>query len=158
MSNPNIDATLSAADALTITEHLNDIKQKMPFLVTLSNEERKSLFKTGASRLSLVVDASAIVQNFATIFPPAFDTAAFLRDVTLFQKLNEIKLLIDSLASQVDDTCVALGSEAGQQALQVYNYGKAAQDTVPGLRPLVEQLGQHFQHSSKTAAPTPPKP
>jgi hypothetical protein len=158
MPNPNIDATLSTADAQAVADDINAIKQKLAFLVTLSNEERKGLFKTGASRLSLIVDAAAIVQNFANIFPPTFDTAAFLRDVTLFQKLNEIKLQIDSLASQVDDTCVALGSESGQQALQVYDYGKAAQDTVPGLRPLVEQLGQHFQRSSKAVAPTPPKP
>lgn len=158
MSYQNIDATLSAADAQAVTDALNTIKEKLSFRVTLSNEERKSLFKTGASRLSLVVDAAAIVQNFANIFPSTFDTAALLRDVALFQKLNEIKLQIDSLASQVDDTCVALGSEAAQQALQVYDYGKAAQDTVPGLRPLVEQLGQHFERSRKPASAPGPKP
>jgi hypothetical protein len=158
MSYQNIDATISAADVQAVTDALNTIKQKLAFLVTLSNEERKTLFKTGAGRLSFIVDAAGIAQNFASIFPPSFDTAGFLRDVELFQKLNEIKLQIDSLASQVDDTCVALGSEAGQQALQVYDYGKAAQDTVPGLRPLVEQLGQHFERSRKAPVAPEPKP
>jgi hypothetical protein len=158
MSYQNIDATISAADVQAVTDALNTIKQKLGFLVTLSNEERKSLFKTGAGRLSFIVDAAGIAQNFASIFPPSFDTAAFLRDVELFQKLNEIKLQIDSLASQVDDTCVALGSEAGQQSLQVYDYGKAAQDTVPGLRPVMDQLGQHFERSRKAAAAPETKP
>lgn len=158
MSYQNIDATISAADVTAVNDAITTIIQKLPFLVSLTNDERKSLFKTGANRLSLVVDAAAIAQGFPNIFPAAFDTAAFLRDMALFQTLNELKLKIDSLASQVDDTCVALGSEAGQQALQVYDYGKAAQDTVPGLRPLVEQLGQHFERSRKPAAAPEPKP
>lgn len=158
MSYQNIDATISAADVTAVNDAITTIIQKLPFLVSLTNDERRSLFKTGANRLSLVVDAAAIAQGFPNIFPAAFDTAAFLRDMALFQTLNELKLKIDSLASQVDDTCVALGSEAGQQALQVYNYGKAAQDTVPGLKPLVERLGQHFQRSSKATPATPPNP
>jgi len=158
MSYQNIDATLSAADITAIKDALSAISQKLPFLVSLTNEERKGLFKTGASRLSLIVDAAAIAQNFPNIFPPSFDTPAFLRDVALFQKLNEIKLQIDSLASHVDDTCVALGSESGKEALAVYNYGQASEDTVPGLKPLVEQLGQHFERSPRTTAAPEPKP
>ena len=50
MSYQNIDATLSAADSQAVTDAVNVIKQKLSFLVTLSNEERKSLFKTGANR------------------------------------------------------------------------------------------------------------
>ncbi len=156
MSYQNIDATLSTADVTAVKDAITTILQKLSFLISLTNDERKRLFKTGANRLSLVVDAAAIAQGFPNIFPAAFDTAAFLRDIALFQTLNELKLQIDSLASQVDDTCVALGSEAGQQALQVYNYGKAAQDTTPGLRPLVEKLGQHFQRSSKPTTGAPP--
>jgi len=158
MPYQNIDATLSAADITEIKDAIRTILEKLPFLSSLTNEERKSLFKTGTSRLSLVVDAAAIAQNFPGIFPAAFNTPAFLRDVELFRTLNELKLQIDSLASQVDDTCVGLGSEAGKQALAVYSYGKAAQDTTPGLRPLVEQLGQHFERSGKAADTTPPKP
>ena len=156
MPYQNIDATLSAANIQAVRDAVNTIKQNMPFLVTLTNDERKSLFKTGASRLSLIVDAAAIAQNFADIFPPSFDRAGFLRDVALFQQLSELKLEIDSLASQVDDTCLAVGSESAKEALQVKNYAEAAQDRVPGLKPLVEKLGQHFERSGKAPAATPP--
>jgi hypothetical protein len=158
MSYQNIDATLSAANITAIKDAIATITQNLPFLVSLTNDERKSLFKTGASRLSLIVDAAAIVQNFPDIFPAAFDKEAFLRDVVLFQQLSELKLQIDSLASQVDDTCVALGSESAKEALQVKDYGEAAQDRVPGLRPLLEKLGQHFERSRKAPAPPEPKP
>jgi len=158
MPYQNIDATLSAANVTAVKDAITTIIQNLPFLVSLTNDERKSLFKTGANRLSLVVDAAAIAQNFPNIFPAAFDTAAFLRDVALFQTLTELKLQIDSLASQVDDTCVALGSEAAKEALQVKDYADAAVDTVPGLRPLVERIGQHFERSRNPAAAPEPKP
>ena len=156
MPYQNIDATVSAADLQAIKDALDTIKAKLPFRITLSNDERKSLFKTGTSRLSLIVDAAGIAQNFADIFPPSFDRAGFLRDVALFQQLSELKLEIDSLASQVDDTCLAVGSESAKEALQVKNYAEAAQDGVPGLKPLVERLGQHFERSGKAPATTPP--
>ena len=158
MPYQNIDATLSAADVQAIEDDINSIKQKMPFLVTLTSDERKSLFKTGASRLSLIVDTAGIAQDFPNIFPPSFNITAFLRDVELFQKLNELRLKVDSLASQVDDTCLAVGSEAAKEALQVKDYAEAAVDTVPGLRPLVERIGQHFERSRNPAAAPEPKP
>jgi hypothetical protein len=156
MPYQNISATLSAADIQAVKDAISAIEAKLPFRVTLTNDERKSLFKTGSSRLSLVADAAAIAQNHPNIFPAAFDTAEFLRDFTLFQQLTELKLAVDSLASQVDDTCLALGSEAAKAALQVKDYAEAAEDTVPGLKPLVEKLAQHFERSGKTAPATPP--
>ena len=156
MPYQDIDATLSAADETAVNDALNTILQKLSFLKSLTTDERKRLFKTGAGRLSLIVDAASIAQDFTNIFPPSFNIPGFLNDVTLFQKLNQIKLKTDSLASQVDDTCVALGNEAGKQALEVYEYAKTAQDRVPGLRPIVERMGQHFQRSSQAPAPTPP--
>ena len=156
MSYQNIDATLSAADIQAIKDAISSIEAKLPFRITLTTEERKSLFKTGSSRFSLVADAAAIAQNYPAIFPAAFDTAEFLRDFALFQQLTELKLAVDSLASQVDDTCLAVGSEAAQAALQVKDYAEAAEDTVPGLKPLAEKLRQHFDRSGRGAAPTPP--
>ena len=155
MSNPNIDATLSAADALTITEDLNDIKQKMPFLVTLSNEERKGLFKTGASRWSWMPRQLSRISPIS--FPPRSIRPRSCATWRCCRSSTKSSSRLIPWRRRYD-TCVALGSESGQQALQVYEYGKAAQDTVPGLRPLVEQLGQHFQHSTQVAAPTPAKP
>jgi len=51
MPYQNIDATLSAADLQAVKDALATIVQKLPFLVTLTNEERKGLFKTGASQV-----------------------------------------------------------------------------------------------------------
>ena len=54
MPYQNISATLSAADIQAVKDAISAIEAKPPFRVTLTNDERKSLFKTGSSRLSLV--------------------------------------------------------------------------------------------------------
>lgn len=43
MSTSSISATLSNADRLAVMEAIATIKQKLPFLIDLSAEERKAL-------------------------------------------------------------------------------------------------------------------
>ena len=63
------------------------------------------------------------------------------------------KNIAASLASQIDDTRLAVGSEAMQQAAQVYTYIKAASKTEPGLKPVAEQLGARFRKAGKPKTP-----
>nr|VFJ94349.1 MAG: hypothetical protein BECKH772A_GA0070896_100711 [Candidatus Kentron sp. H]VFJ95237.1 MAG: hypothetical protein BECKH772B_GA0070898_100741 [Candidatus Kentron sp. H]VFK01637.1 MAG: hypothetical protein BECKH772C_GA0070978_100701 [Candidatus Kentron sp. H] len=50
-----------------------------------------------------------------------------------------------SVASQIDDTRLAVGGEAMQEATQVYNYVKTAAKTTPGLKPIADQLGERWK-------------
>ena len=63
--------------------------------------------------------------------------------------------MVAQLASQIDDTRLAVGGEAMQEATQTYNYVKAAAKTTPGLKPVADQLGERFP---KASAPKPPAP
>ena len=49
---------------------------------------------------------------------------------------------------------MAVGSEAMNEASQVYNYVKTAAKTTPGLKPVADQLGERFQKAS-AAKPAP---
>ncbi|MEQ9670484.1 MAG: hypothetical protein RLO19_19300 [Coleofasciculus sp. G2-EDA-02] len=48
----------------------------------------------------------------------------------------------------LDDTYLAVGSEAYTAALQVYNYAKAS-GNVGGLDTLIEEMGQRFARKSR---------
>jgi uncharacterized phage infection (PIP) family protein YhgE len=156
MPYQNINATLSSADLQAVKDAFNAILGKLPFLVNLTANERKGLLKTGPGSLSFIQNASAAVQNNATIFPASFNTADFQKDVDLFATLAELSTLASSLASRIDDTRLAVGSEAMQQATQVYNYVKTAAKTTPGLKPVAEQLGARFQKTRKPKEPKTP--
>jgi hypothetical protein len=151
-----INATLPDADAQAIKDSFADVLEKLPFLVNLTAEERKSGVKTGNEGLSFVKNALTAAQSNSTIIPASFDTAAFQRDVDLFEALMPLATLAASVASQIDDTRLAAGRDAMQQAILLYNYVKTAAKTTPGLKPIAEQLGERFKRAGKPKQPGTP--
>jgi hypothetical protein len=157
MPYQNISASLPEADLQAVKDAFAAVVQKMPFLVNLTPSERQSIVKTGPDRLSFVQNASAAARNNPTIFPPSFDAQGFQSDVELFAALTELATLAASVASQIDDTRLAVGGEAMRQATQVYNYVREAAKTTPGLKPVAEQLGERFQKAGKAKQKPTPK-
>jgi len=157
MSFPNIDASVSAADLQAIKDAFAAIKAKLPFLVNLTNEDRKKMTKTGSDSLTFVTKALSSAQANPNIFPGSFDRAAFQRDVDLFAVLTELTTLANQVAEQIDDTRMAVGGEAFRQATQTYDYVKTAAKTQPGLKGLADELGERFKKGGGGGStPTPP--
>jgi hypothetical protein len=157
MPYQNIDATLSVADVQAIKDAVAAIQAKLPFLVNLTVDERKGIFKAGPDSVSFLQNAKTAAQGNPSVFPASFNIPAFQKDVDLFAVMTELGSIIDSLASSIDDTRLAIGGEGMQAGIQVYDYIKAATKTTPGLKPLADQLGERFQKASKPKAPaTPP--
>ncbi|HWT03843.1 MAG TPA: hypothetical protein VN256_26585 [Pyrinomonadaceae bacterium] len=155
MPYQNINAAISPADVQAVKDSFATILAKLPFLVNLTAGERKAIFKAGPDSLSFIQNAAAAAQNNPTIFPASFSAPDFQKDVDLFAALTELGTVASSVASRIDDTRLAVGGEAMQQATQVYNYVKTAAKTSPGLKPVAEQLGGRFQKSRKKGTPPP---
>jgi hypothetical protein len=145
MSYQNITAKLSAADIQAVKAAVETIRTKLPFLVNLTTDERKGIFKTGQGSLAFVQNSLQAAENNPDIFPKSFDAEEFSSDVDLFAGLTDVNTTIAQLASEVDDTRLAVGGEAMNEATQVYNYVKAAAKNTPGLKPVADQLGERFQ-------------
>jgi len=156
MPYQNIDAVISPADLQAVRDAFATISQKLPFLVTLTAEERRRLFKSGPDSLSFVENALAAAKNNPEILPASFDNAGFKKDVELFALLTDLNTRAASVASQLDDTRLAVGSEAMQAASLVYKYVQAGAKTTPGLKPVADQLGERFKRAGKqTKSPKP---
>lgn len=134
MGYQNIDAVISPADLQAVRDAFATILQKLPFLVTLTAEERRRLFKAGPNSLAFVENALTAAKDHPTILPASFDSAGVKKDVELFAVLTELNSLAASVASQIDDTRMAVGSEAIQEGSQVYKYVQAGAKTTPGLK------------------------
>lgn len=156
MPNRKIDATISPADVQAIKDALTVIRTKLPFLVKLSVDERRATFKAGPDSISFLQNALAAVRAHPDIFPTTFDQAAFAQDVELLESMSDVNAQVDSVASAIDDTRMAVGGEAMQAGVQVYEYVRAAEKTQPGLKPLVDRLGERFQKAGKPKKPGPP--
>lgn len=158
MPYQNIDAVVSAADLQAIRDAFTLIASKLPFLVSLTVDERRAIFKAGPDSLSFLTNAATAATNNPTIFPPSFDRDGFLKDVELFAVLSEIGTQADSTSSRIDDTRLAVGGEAMQGGSLVYKYVQAASKTTPGLKPIAEQLGERFRKAGKAKDKPKPNP
>ncbi len=145
-----VSATLSQPDKDAILAALQTIKQKLPFLVDLTVDEKKSLPKLGDKSRAFVDKALELAVKNPGFLPRDFDIEEFKRDVAIFDALYSIQQSITILAEKVDDTYVAAGSEAYAAALVVYNYAKGSDIGTQGLDEVVDELGKRFARKIKS--------
>ena len=152
----NISATLPQADVDAIKASIATINSKLPFLISLSNDERRALMKMGPKSINFVQDSLRVAQNNPSILANGFNLSELEKDVALVIPLIELSILLDQLNEKINDTYLATGSKAMRGSLAVYQYAKTASKLQPGLKTVVEALGQRFkeQGSSKKAAPS----
>ncbi|WP_287130921.1 hypothetical protein [Candidatus Cyanaurora vandensis] len=155
MPYQNIQATLSAADLQEIKTAIATIKQKVPFLIALTTDERRSLMKMGNKSLAFVTKSLNAAQSNPGILPASFDLPGYTQDVELVTNLNEILTSLLQLTEQVDDTVLATGSEAMSSSLTIYDYVKTAAKKQPGLKSIAEELGERFKALGKRRSTTP---
>lgn len=153
MPYQNIDASITPADLQAIRDDFASVLQKLPFLINLTKQERQSLPKAGPDSVSFVENSLTASRSHSDILPARFDSAGFKNDVDLLVALTELAALAESVFSQIDDTRLAVGSEAFQGASEVYKYVKTAAGKTPGLKPVADQLGERFKKASKKTKP-----
>ncbi|MHC5853745.1 hypothetical protein [Nostoc sp.] len=149
MAYQNIAASLSPQDIHEIKAALQTVQKKMPFLITLSTEERRKLVKMGDKSLAFVNNSITAAQSNCEILPATFDVEELVQDYQLAAALTELLTSMQQLTEQVDDTLMAVGSEAMTSSLTVYDYVKTASKKTPGLKTVAEQLGERFKAIGK---------
>ncbi|MBW4476765.1 MAG: hypothetical protein KME54_07800 [Tolypothrix brevis GSE-NOS-MK-07-07A] len=152
MANIRISASLSQKDREAVMEAIATIKEKLPFLIDLTADERKSLPKLGDKSRGFVIKALQVATQNPDFLPRSFDVNEMRLDVELFEALYPVLLSLTQLQQLVDDTLIATGSEAYIAALAVYNYAKASGD-VSGLDTVIDDLGRRFTRKSRKAQP-----
>jgi len=158
MPYQDIKATLTDADLEEIRVAIKSIQEKLPFLITLNVTERRRLFKMGDKRLTFVQSSLNAAQSNQSILPNSFDLDGFANDFRLTTALMEIEMSLNQLSEQVDDTLLAVGSEAMGSSLTVYDYVKTAAKKTPGLKVVAENLRTLFRAmKSRTPKPTAPE-
>ena len=102
-----IHSTLSAADQEAILAAVGTIRQKLlPFLVDLSPEERKATQKLGGKTHGFAKKAFEIAAQNPGILPASVSVDELRNTERLYESLDAIKLAIDQLQKQVDDTAM----------------------------------------------------
>lgn len=147
MANPNISASLTAEQKTTVRNNLNAVKSTLSFTVNLTPKERKTLFKMGAKSVGFVELALRVAKENPGILPVGFNIAEFEKDVKLSLDLVEINTILAPLAEAVDDTNLAVGSEAMAQSNRIYELVKSAAKHDANLKELKNQLAERYKRA-----------
>jgi hypothetical protein len=148
MPDNRISAQLTPEDQAAILAAINTIRQKLPFVIDLTPEERRALPKMGDKSRAFVSQALEIAKQNSSFLPRSFDVEEMRRDVELTQRLEPITTALTQLQELVDDTYTAVGSEAYSAALIVYHYGRSSGEGA-ALDQLLDGMGQRFARKSR---------
>ncbi|MEH1891792.1 MAG: hypothetical protein V7K92_20835 [Nostoc sp.] len=155
MAKNRISASLAPVDREAVMQAIATIREKLPFLVDLTTDERRTMLKMGDKSRAFVSKALEVATQNPNFLPRSFDLEEMRRDLALFEALYPVLLSLTQLQELVDDTCIAAASEAYAAALAVYSYAKASGD-VTGLDGVIDEMGRRFNRRSKKKQPEVP--
>lgn len=160
MPYSNISQEITPAQYDTLVTKLNEVKALLTFLINLTPEERQSLPKMGESKQPFVTKALQYAQSFPQIAPPFINLTELAKDRGLALTLQQFTQLVRPWLQAIEDTELAVGSEAYVAALAIYqSAGQAAKANVPGAAAIYADLKTHFEQDNTPAAPpAPPAP
>lgn len=152
MNENRISATLSQADVDAILNAIKSIKEKLPFLVNLTVDERRALNKPGDRSRNFIDKAMEVATQNPDILPRLFNVEEMRKDIELSQRLQPILLALSQLQEVVDSTAAVINSEAYAAALSVYGYAKAA-GKAAALQDTLDELSKRFSRKSPATSP-----
>lgn len=140
-----VSAEITAANLAEVKVSIAKIRSKLPFLISLTDEERKGGMKLGDKTLPFVektVDYSASHPQFVANF---VDTAEWKKDYKLFRDLTGILAELSPLFQDIVDTTTEVGIEALSPSLTYYSSVKeGAKKNVPGAKDIANDLSIRF--------------
>ena len=150
MLENRVSAQLGEAERQAVFAAIQTIRQKLPFLIDLTPEERRALPRFGDKSRGFVEQALQVAEQNPDILPRTFDAGEMRNDVELFAALSSVNAALSQLSELVEDTLMAVGSESYAAALLVYQFTRAAGKGT-ALDYALDGLGQHFARKSRSA-------
>lgn len=157
-----INVTLAEESKAKVLTSIAAIKSEMPFLILVSEDEKKSIQQIDDGRKPFTEKAYEIATRNSVISPGDDMLENAARDIKLYSDLSAIETELRQVLEMVVDTKQMAGAEAYVVARYVYMKAKLALAMKePGMQAIVDELGKLFKQSStadKTNAASKQKP
>jgi hypothetical protein len=153
-----ISAAIPQTDISEIKTAIQTIIAKTPFLISLTDDQRKGGLKLGDKTVGFVDKVVDYLKTNPYLIPAYLDTAEFKKDYQLTKELLEILRILRPLVQNMEDTATEAGIEALSAALVYYNAVKtASKQGIEGAKVIYEDLQRRFPGGSgnKTQSETP---
>lgn len=123
-----ISAKIPDKDINEILDAINFINEKLPELVTLSQEEVTALPKMGKNTIDFVTENLKEAETHPNLIPVNIDVDEIKKDVELIEAIFKIMDPLKKLEKKLEDSALLAGSEAYLPSIAIYNAMKA--DTI----------------------------
>ena len=144
-----ISAEVDNAVVTAAIQTINDTKAEFPYLLNLSAEERKKFRKMGPKSVDYVNENLLGANQFPGSLPSDFPVEEFANDVDAINKLYPLLVASQALTEALNDTLLALSSDAMKEADEVYGFLKIASKRDANAKALVEQIARRFKGQGK---------
>lgn len=144
-----ISAAFSDAEKNEVVTKINEAKALMPFLISLTVDERKRLKGIGNKNLAYVQKCLEGAIAFPDELKKNFDVREFQKDVTLFNNLLGAQIVCQALAEMIDDSMKAAGIDAMGSASEVYDSLKSSAKSNANVKMIVAEIGERFATQKK---------
>jgi len=146
--NNLIDVNLSIEAKASVLQAISATKLAMPFLIKLSDADRKSLQMIDDGRKPFVEKSIDLASRNAALDPGSGLLGLAPNDVNLFSFLSMIENDLLQLLEMVHDTKQVAGSEAYEVARIVYLKAKMnVKMGIPGSQAIVDELSKLFKQN-----------
>lgn len=152
-----VSISITPEDQAAINEAIQTLRTKLlPYLISLSPEERRTLPKISDKTIAFVTKVIGYVTTNPEFSPPYLSAPELKKDVEAVTLLRSFFTPLEQYTIGLDDTMMEAGSEAYVMALSYYNSVKqAAKMNVPVAKSIYEDLRERFPQKTGKPEPVP---
>lgn len=152
-----VSIRIAAADLAEINTSIQTLQTKLlPYLVTLSPDDRRQLPKMGDKTVSFVQKAQEYCTQNPDLVPQFLDVAEFDVDITAYEQIRSIYQPLLQVTDSLWDTMLLTGSEAYSASLSFYNFIRnATKSKVQKAETIYNDLSARFPGRPRKEETTP---
>ena len=145
MNENRISIEMTTEKVEEIKALLAQVEEKLPFLISLTADERTQFPSLNRDNELFVVETMHAAEQHQAVLPAYINTDEMAKDLELFQQLSRVMLRLNHLHQKVQDTMQIAGAEAFGTALVVNNmFQIAAKMGVDGMDEVSTRLTEVF--------------
>ena len=149
MNTNRVTGSVSGKDQETVPAAIATIRQSFPFLIDLTMAERVAMAKLGDKSQGFAKRALEVATQHPNKLPPML-LEGMRADMELLESFAPIRIAIDLLQKQVDDTATQIGAQVYAAARTVYAVSKAP-FAEAAFRTAAADLSKRFGRRSREA-------
>jgi hypothetical protein len=131
-----------------LVQDLDEIRNRLPFLIDLSVEERIAMPKSSRKLVDFIDTGLLQAKTHPNYLPSFVDINEFEKDVKARKSLRRIYETLNAFTDRVRDTLMVLESEAYLAARVLYKTAKAAaKEGAEDAERIVKEMSFHYKRA-----------